>query len=110
MNFGKLSQREIFYGLAAGLVVAVAIYVSKRAGAVASAALAGINPVSDKNIFYRGTNAVGGVLAGQSDFTLGGALYDYFNPDANKVATEPSMLPVVTGGVLISGKNRDLIR
>ena len=50
---------------------------SKTLSAVGDA----LNPASDKNLAYRGVNAAGSFLTGDADYTLGGAIYDLFNPD-----------------------------
>lgn len=36
---------------------------------------------NDTNLIYRGVNAVGGAVAGSSDWSLGGAIYDWTHPD-----------------------------
>jgi hypothetical protein len=53
------------------------------------------NPTSDKNLAYRGTNAVGAALTGDASFSLGSWLYDRFNPayDPNQ-KYEPRKLEV----------------
>lgn len=65
---------------------AVGDAVAKGAKAVGTA----VNPTSDKNLAYRAANALGGTLAGQSDFSLGSWFYDVFNPrpyDPNNPST-----------------------
>lgn len=39
-----------------------------------------LNPTSDKNLAYRGVNAVGEAITGDQNFSLGSWLYDVFNP------------------------------
>lgn len=47
-----------------------------------------LNPASDRNLAYRGVNAVGSAVTGEPDFSLGSWLYDVFNVDAN-LASNP---------------------
>lgn len=42
---------------------------------------AALNPTSDQNLAYRGVNAVGSRLTGDSDFSLGSWLYDQVHPE-----------------------------
>lgn len=70
------------------LVGGVLIYfvVKKLGGAVGDAARAvgdAVNPTSDKNLAYRGVNAVGEALTGDTDFNLGGWIYDVTHKDPN---------------------------
>jgi hypothetical protein len=64
---------------AAGAVVAYLVYrqVTKGVQAVVDA----VNPLSDKNAAYSATNAVGAAVTGNKDFSLGSAIYDWFNPE-----------------------------
>lgn len=83
----KLDQRTALM-LAAGAGLAYLLILSARAAkstAQSAVQYAGeslsslgnaINPVNQDNIFYGGVNAVGGKLTGDSDFTLGGWIYD----------------------------------
>jgi hypothetical protein len=68
------------------LVGGVLIYfvAKKFSGAVGDAARAvgeAVNPTSDKNLAYRGVNAVGEALTGDTDFNLGGWIYDLTHKD-----------------------------
>lgn len=82
---GLLNTKAVSYG-AAILVGAAVLYwvankvIDKAAGA-ASAVGNAVNPTSDKNLAYRGTNAVGAALTGDASFSLGSWLYDRFHPD-----------------------------
>lgn len=40
-----------------------------------------VNPASDQNLIYSGVSAVGSAVSGDKYWTLGGAVYEYFNPD-----------------------------
>lgn len=52
-----------------------------------------VNPVSDQNLAYQGVNAVGGALTGEQNWSLGGAVYDWFNS-----APAPAPVPIRSGG------------
>lgn len=47
-------------------------YLKNRAADVGQA----VNPVNPDNVFYQGTNAVGGALTGDEDFSLGVWIYE----------------------------------
>lgn len=68
------------------LGVGVVAYFAMRYGDKAIAKVGEIadtlNPTSDGNIVYKTTNAVGGLVAGEIDWTLGGWLHEKFSPDA----------------------------
>lgn len=86
MSAAKLLNTDAAKYAAVAVVAAIALYLVGRkvAGAVAdNAATIGnaVNPVSDRNIFYRGTNAVGGALSGSADWSLGSWLYDVTHDD-----------------------------
>ena len=86
MSAAKLLNTDAAKWAAVAAVAAVALYFIGRkvAGAVADNAAnigAAVNPVSDRNIFYRGTNAVGGALSGSSDWSLGSWIYDVTHPN-----------------------------
>jgi hypothetical protein len=55
-----------------GAVAAVGAYLYIQREKLAQA----VNPLSDKNVAYRSVNAVGERLTGDSEFTLGGWIYD----------------------------------
>lgn len=42
-----------------------------------------INPASNQNLVYQGVNAVGGAVAGRSDWSLGSWVYDVTHPNEN---------------------------
>lgn len=78
--------------LAAVGVVGVAAFVlySKR-GAIAqgitdagNAVGQAVNPTSDKNLAYRGVNAVGSAVSGDSSWSLGTWVYDLLHPDEDR--------------------------
>lgn len=54
----------------------------KAASDAVANVLPAINPLSNQNLAYKGVNSVGEKLTGDSNFTLGGWLYD-INPFAN---------------------------
>lgn len=53
--------------------------IDKAAGAAAAVGNA-VNPTSDQNLAYRGTNSVGAVLSGDPSWNLGGWIYDVTHP------------------------------
>lgn len=60
-----------------GVIVAVGVYVAqKKAKETAEQALQAINPVNNDNVFNQGVSAVGRKLSGNSNWTLGGWIYD----------------------------------
>lgn len=71
----------------AGLAVGGYIFLKTQAGAVVAAVGEAINPVSDKNIFYRGVNAAGAAVTGTKDFSLGAWIYDatHAAPEVKKI-------------------------
>lgn len=64
------------------IVGAVVVYsiIKKDALAAAQAVGGAINPVSNQNVFYKATNAVGGAVTGTQSFSLGSWIYDKINP------------------------------
>lgn len=40
-----------------------------------------LNPASDKNIIYKGVNAVGGAVSGSDSWSLGSWIYDITHPE-----------------------------
>lgn len=66
------------------LAFGAVLYFMHKAKQGAAAVGAAINPVSDKNIFYQGTNAVGSVLTGDSGFSLGAWIADKFPSSAEQ--------------------------
>ena len=65
--------------LAGSAVDAVKGAASATVDAVGTAAQA-VNPVNHENIFATGVNSLGAGIAGDANWTLGGAVYDWFNP------------------------------
>jgi len=58
-----------------GIMVVVAIEKKNIRAAVGEAGQA-VNPVNPENIFNRAVNNAGRSISGQSDWTLGGWIYD----------------------------------
>lgn len=87
--------------LAAIAAAAYVIYTSFNAANKASNQIAGaaktvggwVNPTSSENLAYRGVNAIGGAIAGQSDWSLGGAIYDWTH-----TGTSPYVAALVNPG------------
>lgn len=77
--------KDVAIGVAVLAGTGVALYAlykvkqgaEKAADAVAAVVKEDLNPASDRNLAYRGVNAVGGALTGQGDsFSLGSWLYE----------------------------------
>lgn len=75
--------------LVVGLVVAGAVvyflFGSKLKAAAAAVGTA-VNPTSDRNLAYRGVNAVGAAITGRDSFSLGSWIYDKVHGDENAVS------------------------
>lgn len=67
---------------AAALIVIYKFFKGEASEAVKAVGNA-VNPVSDQNVFYRGTNAVGEAVTGDPHFTLGGWVYDVLHPSVS---------------------------
>lgn len=65
----------------AGFGALLAYLVYRAASKSIAAAAEAVNPLSDKNLAYTGTNAVGAAVTGDKNFSLGSAIYDWFNPE-----------------------------
>lgn len=64
---------------ATGATTAAAAWV----GETADNAIQAVNPLNDQNVFYTGANLLTG---GTADNSLGGRIYDYFNPPPQDAA------------------------
>lgn len=64
--------------LAGTAVVLYGLWQAKRI--VVKAVSEDLNPASDRNLVYGAVNAVGGAIAGESDWSLGSAIYDWLHP------------------------------
>ena len=96
----KETKKLIFVGITVG----VALFVIKR-GVVTGAKAVGeaIRPTNPDNIFARGVNAVGDILDdGQDDgsFSLGGFIFDVFNPEAPNSSRNPDRIKPNIDGVI----------
>ena len=99
---------DLLIKLGIGLAVCGLAYIAYRkvsgvassaidsVGEVASAAVDAINPASQTNIVNRGFNAVTQAIAGDPNWTLGGAIYDWTHPDPSKAQVRRS--PLQNGG------------
>lgn len=77
-----MNRDVILFGAGAGVVALIALYFAGRGAVKIAGDVAGaLNPVSDQNIFYRATNAVGGAVAGDESFSLGSWIYDLTHPE-----------------------------
>lgn len=77
-------NKQMGYAIAivTGTAALIAVYQFFKDEVAAGAAAVGnaVDPTSDKNLAYKGVNAVGGALTGAKDFSLGGWLYDVTHP------------------------------
>jgi hypothetical protein len=75
----------------------VAARVAGTAVDAAGAAAQAVNPLNNENVFASGVNAVGGAVTGTDDWSLGVAIWEWWNPE--KVAAEREVTkPAFTGG------------
>lgn len=78
--------------LALGAVWYASKMAAESAQSAAGAVIDALNPVSDKNLAYRGVNSVGGVIAGNPTWSLGSATYELMHPwDADPTAPVKSV-------------------
>ena len=75
----KLALTGVAVGLAVYLVSKVAATASNAAGAIGSA-FENVNPASQNNVLYHTATTITSAATGREE-TLGGWLYDLFNPD-----------------------------
>lgn len=89
------NKNVILFGAGAAVVLlGVAYFVGRHLWNTGA-----IDPTSDKNVAYTGVNAVGAVLTGDKDFSLGSAIYDWFHPfEAN-----------YSGDVVVGKKPEDIL-
>lgn len=109
----KIAPDAQKWGVIGLLVIIVLWYLGRKLGNAAEQAidstLGAINPVSDQNIFYGGTNAVGSALSGQEDWTLGGWAYDLNHPWQNESdPTAPENTDSVFGYLFGGNNSRSL--
>lgn len=93
-----LNSKAAGYAVVALIAVGALYFLGKKlAGSAGDAARAvgqAVDPTSDKNLAYRGTNAIGEALTGDKDFTLGGWLYDITHPNEGaEIARTPGFSP-----------------
>lgn len=98
MKIEKLLDTKAGAALVMGAVVIGAIYYFKKdiTDGVNSAGQA-INPVNNDNIFNQGVLAVGQKITGDSNWSLGGWIYDVTHPkdDDNQYIWNPAKPPVM---------------
>jgi len=83
-DFSKGIAKPVGIAIGLAIVGGLAWYLlAPRIKAALGAIGTAVNPTSDQNIFYRGTNAVGAAVTGKDSFSLGSWLYDLTHADAN---------------------------
>lgn len=80
MKLDKVNPNLVLYGVMAVAVIYVVYNGKKAVSAVVDTAknvvAKDLNPASDQNLAYRGVNKVGEAITGESNWTLGGWIYD----------------------------------
>ncbi len=89
--------------LLAGLAaIALGLYAYRKGPEALAAAGNAINPLNPENVFASGVNNVGAGLTGNKDWSLGGAFFDFMNPDAGLAPGETKR----PGGVIVPAKKQ----
>jgi hypothetical protein len=81
-------------GVFAGVALLLAFLgkkLTENAGAVAATVKKSLDPTSTDNLAYKSVNAVGAVVADDKNFTLGGAIYDFFHPSISSAEMRPTI-------------------
>ncbi len=100
MNLSSGQIKGIAIGAA---VLGIGYLLWKAKDTIVNTVTTTLNPASDKNLAYRGVNAVGEAVTGDSGFSLGSYLFDVFNPtaanyDPNANTYRPQITPDPTPG------------
>jgi hypothetical protein len=75
-----LDSKAITTGLVVAMLAAAAVWAFKRYGAVALEKVGtAINPADSDNLANQAVTGVGSVLTGDPSWSLGGAIFDWFN-------------------------------
>jgi hypothetical protein len=69
------------------------LLAARAARGAASAVGAAVNPVSDRNLAYRGVNAVGGAVSGEDSWSLGAWLGELVHGDKDREAVQGPVGP-----------------
>lgn len=77
-------------GVALGIV---AVYLLRKIPGAASSVAAAVTPTNPNNLAYQGANSVVQTLTADPTQTLGGWIYDTFNPNAGLAPNETSPAP-----------------
>ena len=89
-----LNSKALTYPLmllaGATLVYIVARQFQRKAGDLAAEVGDAVNPLSDRNLAYRATNAVGAAVSGDPTFSLGSWIYDVLHPEDSIELTRAS--------------------
>ncbi len=86
MTGRQFKQWAIGAGIVAGVIVIAKGY--QAAKQAATRVVNGVNPTRTDNFVYSGVNAVGEVLTGDKDFSLGGWIYDKLHPSEGLLETD----------------------
>lgn len=87
----QINATAVIAGVAA---IAAAYIIYKGAGVAGRAvsvvadtakeAVAAVNPTNPDNVFATTVNKVGAYISGSGDWTLGGAAFDFLNPESSR--------------------------
>lgn len=83
VKLGDINPNALALAAGLGLGLVVLWQLKKAGGALADAVKGGaLNPASSNNVAYRATNAVGGAIAGDQNFSIGARFWEFMNPGA----------------------------
>lgn len=88
----KMSANATTIAVGAVVVVGLYFFLRDQIGAGLSAVGGAVNPLSDKNIAYTGTNSVGAAITGDAKFDIGSSIYNLFHPNEGKDLATPTPL------------------
>lgn len=94
-----MSEREllILVGIVAVVLVGAGYAATKAVQAVAPE----LNPLNPENIFAGTVNQVGKQVTGETDWTLGGYIYDVTHPEDPDGNQAPDIFGKILDGILI---------
>lgn len=84
----------LIVGFGVGAAVLIGVYIAgKKAADTAKDALNAVNPFNHDNVFATGVNKIGATITGDTNFTLGGAIYDWTHPAFDPNAKAAPVIP-----------------
>lgn len=100
MNILGVQMQDKTALIIGGVVLVLGYLAVKKTGETIDALGNAINPLSNSNIFYKGTNSIGAAITGESNFSLGVWLYDALHPNESNggnAIKQPTSSSGVTG-------------